>query len=114
MSLIIEELDMPENCYGCWFYDDQRCYLYSQGIPSRYRYDASIKPKWCKLKEEIVKPVTRPLTNEYILNSMTIEEKAEFLKNTRFKNGGCPEGVCCRSSSCYECWLDWLEQEVDE
>ncbi len=58
------------------------------------------------------------MTNADRLNAMSVEEKAEFLRNIRFRHGGCPRGVCDyaerRDYSCYQCWLDWLKQEVKD
>ena len=45
---------MPKNCKKCPFYNDSHylnnCFIASNGIPSRYAYDANIKPSWCPIK----------------------------------------------------------------
>ena len=42
---------MPKICNECWFFDDNRCYLYSCGVPNRYNYSGKTKPDWCELCE---------------------------------------------------------------
>lgn len=49
MSVLIKGMEIPESCIECWFYVDKRCYLFSNGVPNRYNYDAFKKPKWCEL-----------------------------------------------------------------
>lgn len=57
--------------------------------------------------------VTKPLTNadKYFRNA-TDEELAERLSKQNFWN--CPPHDKACPGYCRECWLDWLNQEVDE
>ena len=58
-----------------------------------------------------------PIINADCIRSMSVEEMAEAFANA------CPEddtvNRCCQYSAkggrgCYDCWLDWLRQEVDD
>lgn len=53
-------------------------------------------------------------TNADRIRAMTDEDMAEFIKNLRFKNGGCPNDTKCEMRNCYDCWLNWLKQEVKD
>lgn len=50
------------------------------------------------------------MTNADKIRAMTDEELAEWLHEHNFN---CPP-VDCRDEDCAGCWLDWLEQEVEE
>ena len=53
MSILIKDMEMPERCLECPFYDNYNyyCTLYSFGIPARYNRDGSTRPEWCEIKE---------------------------------------------------------------
>lgn len=53
MSVLIKDMQIPENCLDCPIYDhyNYHCNLYGYGIPARYNYDPSKRPEWCELKE---------------------------------------------------------------
>ena len=53
MSILIEDMEMPERCLECPLYDNYNyyCTLYSFGIPARHNRDGSTRPEWCELKE---------------------------------------------------------------
>lgn len=58
------------------------------------------------------------MTNADMIRNMTDVELASFMYETGW-NGGCPKGMffteaSCLSTSCYECWEDWLKQEVSD
>lgn len=55
-SMVLVDMGMPKSCYECCCYDVdyQRCVIASQGIPSRYHYDGSVKPEWCPIKEDVL------------------------------------------------------------
>lgn len=50
----------------------------------------------------------KPITNADRIRAMTDEDLAMLLQP------GCPDRVCRDSPphDCYNCWLDWLKQEV--
>ena len=53
MSILIKDMEMPERCLECPFYDNYNyyCTLYSFGIPARYNRDGNTRPEWCELEE---------------------------------------------------------------
>ena len=61
--------------------------------------------------------IGKPKTNADKIRSMTDEELAEFHAPTE---SGCPpgsvtgKGAAPCPDSCYQCWLDWLRQEVSD
>lgn len=61
----------------------------------------------------------KPQTNADRFRSMTDEEIAEwnadfYCPPSRWENGGeCPRRQERNENKCYECWLDWLKQEVN-
>lgn len=55
-SMVLVDMTMPKSCHECCCYDVdyQRCVIASQGIPSRYYYDGSVRPEWCPIKEDVL------------------------------------------------------------
>ena len=56
-------------------------------------------------------PEKKKTTNYDRIVAMTVEEMAEF-----YSHMWCPQGrkkEKCRFSSCKDCWLDWLREEVE-
>ena len=55
-SMVLVDMAMPKSCHECCCYDVdyQRCVIASQGIPSRYHYDGSVRPEWCPIKEDVL------------------------------------------------------------
>ena len=57
------------------------------------------------------------MTNYEKIKNMSVEEMAKEMEETRIKEG-CPLYRCPRmrlgKTTCYECWLSWLNQEVEE
>lgn len=52
------------------------------------------------------------MTNADKIRAMTDEELAHFWET---RPDACPPiGTICSGKNCYDCWLDWLEQEVEE
>lgn len=54
MSVLIKDMEMPENCGECELYESiysSGCSVASLGIPSRYNYNIKQRPGWCPLME---------------------------------------------------------------
>ena len=53
MSVLINDMEMPERCLECPLYDNYNyyCTLYSFDIPVRHNRDGSTRPEWCEIEE---------------------------------------------------------------
>lgn len=52
------------------------------------------------------------MTNADKIRAMTDEEMAHFMES---RPDACPPmGTLCSGKNCYDCWIDWLKQEVSD
>lgn len=51
------------------------------------------------------------MTNADKIRAMTDEEMAHYFSE---QPDACPGRSGCSGKSCYDCWLDWLKQEVSD
>ena len=102
-----ESMRCKEDCY--WYREWQDM---NANIPyCKCKNVDFIEPKDCSNCEQYHSK-SKP-TKADSIRAMSDEQLAEFLKNIRFKNGGCPTDMSkCKNNSCYDCWLDWLRQEA--
>lgn len=49
MGVYIKDMEMPERCIDCRFYQDKWCYAYIDSDGSRFKYLGGSKPKFCPL-----------------------------------------------------------------
>ena len=73
--------------------------------------DGKVDPATCKAADTC-KWATKPLTNADRIRAMTDEELARH-----FSFRWCPPDRHCTALdkiTCYDCWLDWLKQEVKD
>ena len=75
---------------------------------------AEWKHQWVCHRCGRTEPIGIKQTNADRIRAKSDEELAEFIKNLRFKNGDCPNDTKCKMRNCYDCWLDWLKQEITE
>jgi len=58
------------------------------------------------------------MTHAERLRAMTDEELADFINDTEYglvdRPGMCDVCTEHRLKTCYQCWLDWLREEVTE
>lgn len=65
------------------------------------------------IRDQVI-ALNKKQTNYDRLRAKSVEEMAEFMKNS---GAGCPGGCFVGDygcKDCKDCWLDWLKQEVSE
>lgn len=81
-------------CLGCKYFETKLCYR-------------------CDSCYDQFEPIETPrLTNADRIRAMTDEELTEYIRV--FFPEVCPPGNCPGEDYCYNCWLDWLKQEVED
>jgi hypothetical protein len=86
--------------------DDIVSALYRQGANKDYKCK-ELREKMNAIAAAINDP---PKSNADCIRQMTDEELAESLSGSV----ACRHIMCCLDTSCYECTLKWLKQEVSE
>ena len=72
---------------------------------------------WHKCGEDCVGYEARIVTNADRIRNMSDEELAEFIHKTKFDQGSnlftCEEPPVNCHEECKECYMDWLQKEVE-
>lgn len=57
----------------------------------------------------------KPITNDDLINAMSVEEKAEWLSQFEC-SAGCKarRDACGYGNNCYKAWIEWLKKEADD